>query len=118
MHPFPQVKLNCKKGIYSQYDKSNQEKLILGKDENGYFYPLTWDQWKALNYSYTPIQHNEDCFISGLMIQIKQFNKKIEINGVLRSSKLNGFINKVNYILKHSKAKYLKSGLKITRPYL
>ena len=118
MRPFTQVKLSFKKGIYSQYGKNNQEKLILGKDEDGYFYPLTWDQWRALHYHYAPIQHNEDCFISGLMVQIKQFNRQIEINSVLRSEKLNGFVNKVDYILKHSKAKYLKSGLKITRPYL
>lgn len=69
-----------------------------------------WDEWKKSNKQDTSDDKMKDRIVKALMNEVSQFNLKVELNTKLKSAR--SFEEKVDMILKTTKRKITKTGVK------
>jgi len=105
------------KGIFSQDGKkilgARSGKYTLdAQDKNGFLKSLSWKDYKKLNVPDKSSDFIKDEFVKSLFSKEKSFGKKIDFNGFIRKNPSASFEQKVDWILKNTKIKLSKAGIK------
>ena len=105
------------KGIYTAEGKKvmgerSSKYQLMGLQEDGESLTgMTWLQWKKLNVPDTSSEQAHDKFIKSCLVQVKQFNRKVDFNSFAKRGNPS-FEDKVDFLVKNCGVKIPKSGIK------
>lgn len=117
MSTFKEIALSCspmneanevRKSIF--YDSKG--KMTLGTvDEEGSITELTWEQYKKSGLNDTSSDNSKKDFLSAMLKQVAQFNKKVDYNTWVKRNDPT-WEEKIDYLIKNCGSVYKKSGIK------
>lgn len=99
-------------GEYNSIFISSKGVMVLAtKHEDNTLTELTWQDFRKSNLPSKISDRLQQEFLSALLKQEKQFNKKVDYNSWVKKSNPS-WEEKIDYILKNLSAKYTKKGIK------